>query len=504
MADSKIINFNELISTNETAEILGISSKTVASWRERKLFGCPFFPADEKIGGTWYYYRERVEQLKAIYQKGILQNMYLLARNFSGNFQKSATSSETLTSELFFEELPTDLFTTEEVSKIFNIPEITLQEWNDSKKLLPFIEDHSGGFHYSREQLTQLAELRDKTLNKKSLPKGQSLKNFFDQPENNVVKKINVQVYPNKQRIVPNCKIAKTISNLTDQQFDDMIQKGDSRGIIEKKHHKKFGDIITAYRIVSDNEYDDSSDPLSEFDRDVLSVCISEWEVGNRYTTPAIIYRGLTGKVNKNTDAMPSKDQYAAIIHSIKKLISITLDTELSDVNEQLNYNDGKSQKIFSPLLPAELISTFVNGQSISDVVNFLSESPVMTIARPRKQLLTFDASILDIPKQQNTKMNITAKNYVMCRIQEIKLHKLQPIITFADVFQKCRIENADNKTKLRVRQLIIDFMEHLKSKGEIRGFEVTKKAQTFHSVKFSYSSKSKKFSNENDAVSVA
>ena len=101
--------------------------------------------------------------------------------------------------------------------------------------------------------------------------------------------------------------------------------------------------------------------------------------------------------------------------------------------------------------------------------------------------------ALLDIPKQNNTPMNITAKNYVMTRILEIKLHKLTPTITFDDVFKKCRIENAHNEIKRRTRECIVDFMQHLKDKGEIRNFELTKKAQSFYSIKFSYNSKSSK-----------
>ena len=71
------------ISTQEAAQILGVSTSTLSKWRTRKLFGCPFFSADKKFGDSWYYLRERIEQLKEVYQKGILQSMYKLARKFS-------------------------------------------------------------------------------------------------------------------------------------------------------------------------------------------------------------------------------------------------------------------------------------------------------------------------------------------------------------------------------------------------------------------------------------
>lgn len=307
----------------------------------------------------------------------------------------------------------------------------------------------------------------------------------------NFDKKLNIQIYPNKQRIIPNCKLAKVINNLSNENYSDMIVNGNERKIREMKNHKKHGDVFTTYQLVSDSDCDDS-DPLTEFDRAVLSVCISEWEIGNRHTTPAIILRGLTGKVGSRHVGKGKihKDQLAAIIHSLKKLISVILDTDLSTVNEQLNYHDGKSQKIIESILPAKIISTSINGQSVDDVIFFLDESPVMKIARDRKQLLTFDATLLDVPKQKNTPLNITIKNYVITRVLEIKLHHLTPVITFDDLFKKCRIDNASRKTKMDARNTLTEFFEHLKSKGEIKSFEITKKANSFYSIKFSYPSK--------------
>ena len=101
--------------------------------------------------------------------------------------------------------------------------------------------------------------------------------------------------------------------------------------------------------------------------------------------------------------------------------------------------------------------------------------------------MLTYDAELLDVPYQNNSPTIIAAKNYVMRRIQEIKLHKMTPTITFADIFKKCRIENADNKVKQRIRENIIKLFENLKSKNHIKSFEVVKKRNTFYSIKITY-----------------
>ena len=295
---------------------------------------------------------------------------------------------------------------------------------------------------------------------------------------------INIQVYPSKRRVVPNCKLAKVINNLTDPQFDKMMD-GNKRGVVEMKNHKKHGKIVTYYKLVN-NDNPDDTDPLTEFDRAVLSVCISEWEAGNRHTTPAIILRGLTGKIGIGGNGKIHKDQRTAIMNSIIKLMSTIIWIDDSDVNEQLNYAETNNSKKCSAILPAYFVEKTINGQEAT-IIYFDRESPLMEMARARKQLLTYDVSLLDVPNQNNTPMNIAIKNYAMNRIQEIKLHKLNPILTFEDIFKKCHIDNASRDKKADARNNLVKFFENLKVKTEIKSFELTKKGNSFYSIKFTY-----------------
>ena len=301
-------------------------------------------------------------------------------------------------------------------------------------------------------------------------------------------KKTNVQFYPAKQRIVPNFKLAKVMNNLSQEKYDHMVVEDKNRRIIEKKNHKKFGDVATTYKISNADDYD-NTDPLTEFDRAVLSVCISNLDAGNQHITPAIILRGLTGKNTKIGNGNVHKDQHAAIMNSIQKLMGTIIWIDETETNEQLQY-DSKNSKKCSAILPAYFVEKTINGQDAT-IIYFDRESPLMEIGRARKQLLTYDVELLDVPNQNNTPMNITAKNYAMNRVQEIKLHKLTPTVTFADVFKKCRIDNASADTKMNARNVLIKFFEHLKSKGEITDFTVTKQRNSFYSIKFSYPSKS-------------
>ena len=313
------------------------------------------------------------------------------------------------------------------------------------------------------------------------------LSSFKTEPiEVYVEKNKNVQVYPAKKRIEINDKIAKVVFSLPDDNYDKLIEENKSQGVVEVKNHKKFGKVRSSFKLQNSDGYSQKIPP-DEFDRAVLSVCVSNWTEGNLYITPAMIYRGLTGKVNKKSDSKPSSDQLAAIIHSIDKLMFTEFDPTVAEVLEQLKYANGDEAKIKkSTILPCYRVELTINGQK-SDVICFDRESPLYSIAKLKKQLITYDCELLDVPKQQNTPTTIALKNYVMRRVQEIKLHKLTPTLTFNDIFTKCHIENSDNKTKMRAREYVVKFFEHLKSKNVIKNLEVTKKHLAFYSVKFSY-----------------
>jgi len=160
---------NAYISTQEAAQILGVSTSTLENWRTRKLFGCPFFSADKKFGDTWYYLRERVEQLKEVYQKGILQSMYKLARKFSDNFQKSPSSPDIEqrgNSGVTQHPKKEGFFTADEVAEIFGVDEITIRRWRKQKIFQEDILDHYGVYWYSKERVEQLKAVYHKGWNK--------------------------------------------------------------------------------------------------------------------------------------------------------------------------------------------------------------------------------------------------------------------------------------------------------------------------------------------------
>ena len=298
----------------------------------------------------------------------------------------------------------------------------------------------------------------------------------------------NIQLYPSKVRIVPNCKLAKVTANRSEKQYDKLLA-GKRQGVIEKKNHKKHGEIISDYFIVNAKGYD-GTEPLNFFDYSVLSVCISEMENGNMCTTPAVILRGLTGKTTGASggthNGAINPDQRNAIMASVTKLMGTVIKIDNSEVNKKLGYNDGKPEIITDTILPCRFITSLINGQPAEDTIFFDRQSPIFTTADQRNQIIRYDTELLDVPNQNNTPLVITIKNYVILRIFEIKLHKMTPTITLADIFKKARIEKSYEKTR-QAKETISKFLEHLQEKAVIKSFNWNKSGTKIISVSFTF-----------------
>ncbi len=286
----------------------------------------------------------------------------------------------------------------------------------------------------------------------------------------------SIQVFPSHVRVEPNDKDTKVLFGIKDDNYQ-LLLDGDSRNIVEKRNHKKHGTIKTPYTLTNSDGYDNRI-PLNEFDRAVLSVCISEWLAGNPYTTPAIIFRALIGKVG-GVSIRPRPNQLKAILNSIEKLMFTNFNPDTEDSFQKLNYSDGgDSIKIKkSPVLPACVVDAKINGQLIDNAVFFTLESPILIITDKKSQILRYDSNLLNVPNQNNTPLVISLKNYVMRRIVEIFAHKMTKTITWDNVFRRCRIIDASDKIKHDARDTILKLFAHLQHQGFIKSFEPAKKS---------------------------
>ncbi len=155
----------DLIRTKEAAEILGVTPDALRKWRTRKLFGCPFFPADELRGKIWYYDRERVEQLKAVYQPGTLSNMYKLVKESAniflveGRIVKSTVTTGRQTA-IVTSQVHHGCFTLEDVAEIFSVTINVAKSWVERGTLRWDLYDHANRWLFKKETIEAFMERR--------------------------------------------------------------------------------------------------------------------------------------------------------------------------------------------------------------------------------------------------------------------------------------------------------------------------------------------------------
>ena len=194
----------------------------------------------------------------------------------------------------------------------------------------------------------------------------------------------NVQIYPSTKRLVPNFKLVKVTQKMGSELYTDIVNGKRKGGVVEKKNHKKHGDIVSVYTVTNADGYD-NTDPLNVTDYAVLSVCASEYDVGNRYTTVAIILRGLIGKVG-NQNVRPRPDQYNAIINSLKKLMFTGIEIDLSVTNAELNYGGAEKKKLLPLFYPLKSLKLQLTGKLLMTSFIFWTKVRLWKLLAPENK----------------------------------------------------------------------------------------------------------------------
>ncbi len=299
-----------------------------------------------------------------------------------------------------------------------------------------------------------------------------------------------VNYRPASERVEINDKATKKIFALPVETFDSMMN-GVAPTIDEAKIKGKV--IKSQVRLALEEEklikFDAPLQALDEFDRAVMAACVSEIAAGNSFSTINVIYRNLTGKIGRG-DAEPTKNQIEMIKRSLIKMNALTITLDYSNCMEVLNGAKFTTRDLTGSILPCQIMQGEINGKSTT-ILKFLDKIPLYLVAQAKKQILTYDGRLLDIPNQSNTPMNIMVKNHTIRRVMEIISHKeLAPTIKFISAFKNCRILGKDNKIKQRARETMIELFEHLKENRIITSFSVAKDGNTFDSIKFKFKSK--------------
>lgn len=298
------------------------------------------------------------------------------------------------------------------------------------------------------------------------------------------LKKIQVQERLTKM-IIPTDKLSQLVFDLTAEEFRDLIENHSPFGCVEKE--TKRGEVVTNFFLELAEEYEGKLPP-DPFARETFYFGVSAYEQNYRTISFSMAFDGLTGGTEKRG---VRKEQYDALKAAFKRLngIQITIDLKplLNAFPKYCQNYTGKLMEISGSLLPCQLIETEINGQKVC-AVNLLAESPLMRVAKIKRQLLSYSTAPLAIVGQNNTPKIITVKNYLLRRIHLMKSVKrksgLNNSILFETIYRQCGLEDATRWQKRDVRKEIEGILNHFKAEGVFQDFEIERENGAYRAIK--------------------
>jgi hypothetical protein len=157
-----------------------------------------------------------------------------------------------------------------------------------------------------------------------------------------------------------------------------------------KRGTKKAVTILTAINFMTMDDVKITK-KLNRFDKRVYIVVANLFNAGNPYVTLTQIHYAM-GNTSK-----PSKKQLEKINDSVSKMKTAVLYLDNTPEIEKYKY---KYKKVHydGALLPIERIVITVKGQLSDAAIHIFREPPLMTFARERDQITTFEAKLLQSP----------------------------------------------------------------------------------------------------------
>ena len=292
------------------------------------------------------------------------------------------------------------------------------------------------------------------------------------------MKKIQVQRRLRKA-VVPCDKLSNHMFNYTADEFKDIILNHEECECVEGQD-RKGKEVTTPYYLSAAEEYADLS-PLTAFDRELLYGIASAYEQGFKFLSFKMMLSAMTGDV-KDKDLSKRLEAIKAAIKRLMTVIRIDLAPLLKAFPKYRKRHVG-SAELISPILPCKILDIVeINGQR-TFAVELLDESPLMTVAKLKQQLITYDLEPLAVPNQNNTEQVIVIKNYLLRRIKLIK-RGLNSTMLFDTIYRECGLADADKWQKQNARKEILVTLNHFKAVGVIKDFKAERQGNAFRAIK--------------------
>ena len=235
--------------------------------------------------------------------------------------------------------------------------------------------------------------------------------------------------------------------------------------------------VLTAINFSDEMEGVKISKKLTVFDKRICVAYSSLFNAGNQLMTLTQIHYAM-GNTKR-----PADHQLQKINDSITKMATARFYLDNAIEVDKLKYNYPKF-KYDGPFLPMERMTATINGKLSDAVIHAFREPPLMTFARERKQITTFNIKLLqsEISKTEN---NLAIEDYLIERIAETKnaSGKSKKLVINTILLETlCREVGIKTRMqKTRAIKSIKIYLEHFKKNNFISDYKIDAEKITFY-----------------------
>lgn len=199
---------------------------------------------------------------------------------------------------------------------------------------------------------------------------------------------------------------------------------------------------------------------LTEFDKRVYIAIAALHNAGNSVVSLTQIYYAM------GNTSTPNASQRSKINDAITKMTGAKI--SISDLEVAKSFNcDTYTYDGF--LLPVARISQIINGQFTDAAIKIQDELPLISFAKLRKQITTFDIKLLQAPISM-TDTNLAIEDYLLDRIFTYKHQKVKSFkILFNTLYERVNLTTA--KQRSRAPEKIQTYLDYWQSQGLIKKY---------------------------------
>lgn len=336
----------------------------------------------------------------------------------------------------------------------------TKEFFNILNELRPYVESELKKEKYSGQSITDLLNSDDENSNNllRELLNSIDLSYQSNYIPKSILKRSQIIEYPLD-------KINNKIWKLLEKNNNQVIKFA-----MENKTDKKRGKQVDCIYTINFDDLDDDitiTKKLMPFDKRVYIAVSALFNAGNSIITLTQIHYAI-GCIGK-----PGTKNIKRINESISKMMGAKIYVNNSNESKVYKY---KKFIYDGALLPAERISSIVNGQLSNSSIHLFREPPIVSFAKQRNQITTVSIEMLQSPISK-TDNNLLIEDYLIERIAKAKNNNKSHRILFKTFYEHINLpgNSLDQKkhTKQRLPKKVIIYLDYYVKCRYIKSYNI-------------------------------